>query len=266
MLDWRRLRHFVATIFGRVAAALRYNRVDFVTVDDVSFCRKRRLWFSRPLLFAGNLWLDRQREGVRILAFDAWRKREEQIWLRLYGQQVRIIEGELWFPMIPGEILDHWLSGPRTQTEQLQAIASASLALAALHALECAEGNESLSDTSHGDAAVNNVMYDATTNRATWFDFETLHDSAIPRVDRFADDLRALLCSSAGCLPNIAAPSLVDAVLANDRDTKVLAKLLEQLDRELCRPRSYHAAQSKIGLAKLLTLRDEVANWMQSHT
>ncbi len=266
MLDWRRLRHFVAAIFGRVAAALRYNRVDFVTVDDVSFCRKRRLWFSRPLLFAGNLWLDWQRVGVRILAFDAWRKREEQIWLKLHGQQVRIIAGELRLPMIPGESLDHWLSGPRTPTEQLRAVASASLALTSLHALECAEGSESLRSTSHGDAAVNNVMYDATTNRATWFDFETLHDTAISRADRFADDLRALLCSSAGCLPNIVLSSLVDAVLVNGQDTEVLAKLLEQLDRELCRPCSYHAAQTKITLAKLLRLRDEVANWMQSHT
>ena len=59
----------------------------------------------------------------------------------------------------------------------------------------------------------------------------------------------------------MALPPLVDAVLLNHRDAEVLAKLHERLDREVCRPCSYHAAQTNVGLGLLLALRDEVAKW-----
>ena len=267
MRKWRQWRHVITSVLGRLAAATRYNRVDFVTVDRVPFCRKRRCWFSGPLLIAGNLWLDWQRAGVKILPFEAWRKREDQLWAQLYGQQVRVTGGALWFPMQSGEPLGRWLRGPRTESEQLQAVASASLALAALHQLECADDHDRMMIATHGDAVLANALYEASTNRAIWIDFETLQHSATPRAGRIADDLRALLCSSAECLPDVALPALVDAVLLNHRhaDTEVVTRLHEQLDREVCRPCSYHAAQANVSLDRLLALRDEVAKWSRSH-
>ena len=49
---------------------------------------------------------------------------------------------------------------------------------------------------SHGDASINNVLYDSETQVATWFDFDLRHDFRCEATSRHADDLRSLLFSA----------------------------------------------------------------------
>jgi hypothetical protein len=96
---------------------------------------------------------------------------------------------------LPGDTLWNFLKAG-TLTRQMLVAAGAELRRA--HGLRCAafggtEGAALEGEWSHGDAAMRNVMYDAVSGRARLIDFETLHDAAMPAVQRHADDLMAFL-------------------------------------------------------------------------
>lgn len=260
MSDLPSLRHRAVSFLGRVAAAVRYNRVDRVQREGVWYCRKQRCLLTAPLIRAGNLWLARQGAGVQILAFSEWARREEQVFTTLYHLRPLIEPDVLWLPALPGVPLDDWLSaaGP-TPSDKMLAVNSACAALAMLHQIQLATLNGQIDFISHGDATVRNVLFEPSTGRATWCDFETQHDMDRSAAWRQADDLRALLCSAAVRYDDCELPLLVQTVVTREVHPGIVANLHDALDREIQRPFSYHAAQANLSPRRLVILRDLVA-------
>jgi hypothetical protein len=55
---------------------------------------------------------------------------------------------------------------------------------------------------SHGDAGMNNVIYNEKTGRARFIDFEIVHDKSLPAKSRQADDLLVFLLDLIAVAPN----------------------------------------------------------------
>jgi hypothetical protein len=258
--DLSSLRHRAVSCIGRLAAAVRYNRVYRVQRDGTWYCHKQRRWLTSPLITAGNLWLSRQGAGVQILAFAEWARREEQLFATLYKLRPLIERGAMWLPVLPGVSLHDWLAAAgQTQSDKMLAVSSACAALAELHQIQLATPNGQIGLVSHGDATDRNVLFESSTCRATWCDFETQHDEDRPVAWRRADDLRALLCSTAVRCDDSELPPLVQAVVTSYPHAGIVANLHDSLDREIQRPCSYHAAQANLGQRRLVILRDLVA-------
>jgi hypothetical protein len=82
---------------------------------------------------------------------------------------------------------------------------------------------------SHGDAGMNNVIYDENTGRARFIDFEIFHDKSLPAKSRHADDLLVFLLDLIAVAPNPQWLSLALAFLNAYGETAVIAELEEQL-------------------------------------
>lgn len=258
--DLSTLRHLAVSCLGKLAATLRYNGVQRVQRGETWYCRKHRRWLTGPLIRAGNAWLRWQGAGVQILDFDKWARREEQIYATMYGMATLIDRDALWLPILPGERLDVWLAAPaRSPSEKTFAVSAALASLVKLH--QCTDaGADGLSEVaSHGDATVSNVLFDSSSGRASWCDFETQHDILRPAVWRHADDLRALLCSAAVWFHAEELPPMVENFVAGYARDDVISTLQDALDYETHHPCSYHAAQAHLGAKRLAVLSDLVA-------
>jgi hypothetical protein len=103
---------------------------------------------------------------------------------------------------------------------------------------------------SHGDAHAGNVFYDDVEDRVVWFDFETLHAATLSDVQRHADDLRALIFSSAGYLPELRIADLVRwtvSAISNWPEREALLRELEIVAQNLQkRPTLFHLAQTTV--------------------
>src|SRR5437773_6898432 len=54
---------------------------------------------------------------------------------------------------------------------------------------------------SHGDGTSQNVIYDASSNRARLIDFEIVHEKSLTRAARQADDLLVFVLDMVGTVP-----------------------------------------------------------------
>jgi hypothetical protein len=97
---------------------------------------------------------------------------------------------------------------------------------------------------SHADATARNVLCDVAGGRATWIDFETLHDPCQTVAWRQADDLRALIWSAAETTGADAYGSLCAAILDSVSDAAVLGELARVAAGG--RPNVYHLAQGSL--------------------
>src|SRR5690349_16581331 len=81
------------------------------------------------------------------------------------------------------------------------ALCLASTALRELHgqSMDVAGSDWQLS---HGDATCHNVLIDNEHHVAHWIDFDIRHRLGLPKLERHADDLRALIFSSCSMVPS----------------------------------------------------------------
>ena len=101
-------------------------------------------------------------------------------------------------PLLPGESLNCVLSRTDVSLKRkLNCIALALCALLLLHKRPAVWPDGQTRRLSHGDATAENVYVDDLQQCACWFDFDMRHRPDIPEVQRHADDLRALIFSSA---------------------------------------------------------------------
>jgi hypothetical protein len=105
---------------------------------------------------------------------------------------------------------------------------------------------------SHGDATARNVLCDVARGRATWIDFETLHDPSRTVAWRQADDLRALLWSAAEATGGEGYCALCAAIL----DIVSEPALLSELARlsASARPSVFHLAHGSLSPVQHLRL------------
>src|SRR4051812_6906636 len=129
-------------------------------------------------------------------------------------------------PALTGVPLSSLLASPAfNDSTKIRATTSAVNALHSAH--ECdvfwPDGNERR--FSHSDAHAQNVFFDPASDRAHWFDFETIHAVSATTACRHADDLRALSFSVAAYSEERLWPEIASAIVNAYSDESVLGEL-----------------------------------------
>jgi tRNA A-37 threonylcarbamoyl transferase component Bud32 len=83
---------------------------------------------------------------------------------------------------------------------------------------------------SHGDAGMNNVIYDEKADKARLIDFEIVHEKSLPAKSRHADDLLVFLLDLIAVAPNPQWFSLALSFLNAYGNAVVISELEDQLD------------------------------------
>jgi hypothetical protein len=82
---------------------------------------------------------------------------------------------------------------------------------------------------SHGDAGMNNVIYNEKTGRARLIDFEIVHDKSLPAKSRHADDLLVFLLDLIAVAPNPQWLALALSFLTAYGNAAAISELQNQL-------------------------------------
>lgn len=249
---------FVATV-GRILANVELNRIEKRETSTGAVYAKRRLWYAGPVIVAGNVYLKIQRARLRVCLDAEWRAWAAQAYGALHGVRVkRNGRNELLFPALEGQALAAILASPDHDLAfKLRALISAVRALERSHQVWIVWPDDRWRRFSHGDATARNVLCDMERENARWFDFETIHDGHLSEPWRHADDLRALLYSSAEYLECPELPAMCRTVVHSYRNTDTLAQLREMIQGWRRRPIVYHLAQGRLGFEKR-TLMDSL--------
>jgi hypothetical protein len=245
---WRR-------ILGRCLVLIPLHRWSRPTDLPVGWRRKARVRWCESLLPLGNLYLRLQGAPSEVLPARHWLQREAVIAATL-GRDVqsrpdlRALDMRLLSGMCLREILLE-LSPLATKLESLRLAAAA---LRQLHGLSANDADRQSQVLSHGDATCNNVVVDRAEHSAAWVDFDTRHRAHLSTLERHADDLRALLLSSAACLPEQSDADCAESVFAGYGDEAVVKHLRRSLMGQTC-PTVFHVAQTDLSFARFQKLR-----------
>ncbi len=211
---------------------------------------RARTWYAAWLIPPGNWYLSWLSTGVSMLPTSLWLDWE----CRMYAELSPLLaqragRRQLLLPRIPGETLAAILSAPTQElSRKIQAVRLAAAALIETHRHNVPWPDGISRPFSHGDATARNVLCDVTGGRATWIDFETLHDPCRTVAWRQADDLRALVWSAAESIGSDAFEALCAAILDVVSDTAVLRELAHVAASG--RPNVYHLAQGTLSLSQ----------------
>ena len=239
---------------ARTLAAVRLHRLEAVHDTQTRWQRKRRTRLAGALRRLGNAYLYAQGMAVRMLPLAEWLCWERRV-AQVLEREARISPDEtaLETPFIPGNTLAEILGGNLTWEEKLAAARTAAGALRLLHCKEinCADGQAW--ELSHGDATCHNVIVDLPALSAEWIDFDMRHKLSCPAAERHADDLRALLFSSAACLPSALHATSVEQTLAGYGEPRVVCQLRKSLEEPRC-PTVFQLAQGPMSREEYLCL------------
>jgi hypothetical protein len=243
------LRYGLVSCLGRLLSDVELNAVSAMSVDQQTYFAKRRLRFVAPLIAAGNLYLKREGAHARVLSDRNWRNWETEVYRAIYDIELVTDErGRLCVPARAGVSLAALLeSESGTEAEKLSAIGLAVRSLFRLHTVAVRWPDGQKRPLSHGDATVENVIIDDAREKASWLDFDTIHDGRMDAAWRYADDLRALTYSAAARVPAPSFPELTRSIVANYGATAPLDALREMVAYRWNRPISFHLAQAPVG-------------------
>lgn len=214
----------------------------------------------------GNLFLRLERARFEVLSDSTWLSWESTIAERL-GHDVRISPvrtgAALDIRMVPGLTLAQILQGALPLDEKLRALSLAAQALRGLHSVTVPGMSGESWNVSHGDATCHNVIVDLPHNASTWIDFDTRHLIHFDASERFADDLRTLLFSSAACLPEVHDEQAVRHVFGSYDDTGIVRTMQRRLSAQRC-PSTAELAQAPLNFADYSALREMVLKFRVS--
>lgn len=234
----------IVRLAGRIGSGLHSNRRRRVEIDGEIYRERRRRWYARPIILAANVVLAWRRAGVRILDRGAWFEREAHVWRDLYGLDVRLRGRALLTPEIPGVSLDQSLA-TLADPAVLQA---AVRALAALHAAH----------ETHGDATVENVVWNEQTGRACWIDFDIAHQPRFSPIEARADDIRALAASAMRFFEPQDAFVAAQAIVEGYGASFEVERAAHRLRRQAARPSALEIARGGADPTRLRTLGDQL--------
>jgi len=234
----------------------RFRRALGLLMRHVKACRTRRqadagqfirarTWYAACLIPPGNWYLTWLSTGVSILPTRRWLDWECRMHAELSPLLAQRAGRRLVLPRIAGESLADILSSPTPDPlHKDRAVRLAAAALVRTHRHHVLWPDGVTRPFSHGDATARNVLCDVAGGRATWIDFETLHDPRRTVAWRQADDLRALIWSAAESIGSGAYEALCTAIL----DSVSAAAVLHELARVAAsgRPNVYHLAQGAL--------------------
>ncbi len=247
-----RLKFGFVSGLGRVLAQVRFNKVCKVNIDRHPYYAKERFWFGTALIAAGNVYLKRVGAHARVLPDQEWRRWESEVYRVIYDiELVTDASGRLLIPAWPGVSLAAYLEREQlSEADKLGAIGWAAQSLYRIHSASIQWQDGQRRSLSHGDATVENVIVDDVRATATWFDFDTIHESSLGADWRRADDLRALTYSAAERLHSAGFPELLKTIVTNYPHAATLDALATAVAYRRTRPISFHLAQARIGYRK----------------
>jgi hypothetical protein len=190
-----------------------------------------------------------------VLPLEDWLQWELEV-ARVLGHATRIsLDGAgLEFPFAAGDTLGAILLGDLPLDDKLSALRMAAGALRQLHARSIDRSTTESWPLSHGDATCYNVIVNLPDNSAAWIDFDMRHEWSLATDERHADDLRALLFSTAACLPAAAHAQCVEHVLTGYGEPRIVLVLRHLFDHQPC-PTVFHLAQGAVSYANYVRLR-----------
>jgi hypothetical protein len=172
-------------------STVRLNRIHVSILRGQTSYIKTRYPVSRILIPIGNLLMRCTGEMSEVLSQKQWRDWETRV-AQVMGT------GNTEHPSDSKLSLHSILQSPaQTDLDKLLAVELALKSLLQFHRHQICwcDGQSRL--LSHGDATCKNVCIDLQRGTAMWIDFDTRHHRDLPAVERFCDDIRALICSSA---------------------------------------------------------------------
>src|SRR5438309_8494445 len=218
----------LANVATRLVEAIAINSISEKARRGRTLVVKRRNIHSEQLADLTNLYFRMADIPIRF-----WSKVEEwQRWevgcfamlngdrYRAYASGKRCVVAE----KLPGESLWEHLNRGTLTRRMLQAAAA-----------EFRRAHQFWSDYfrgswSHGDGTTQNVIYDASRNRARLIDFEIVHEKSLATAARQADDLLVFLLDMVGTVPNRQWLPFSITFLEAYGDGEVIAQLRKQLD------------------------------------
>jgi len=218
----------LAEVATRLVEAIAINSISEKVRSGRTLVIKRRNIHSEQLADLTNLYF-----RVADIPIRFWSKVEEwQRWevdcfqmlngdkYRAYASGRRCVVAE----KLPGESLWEHLNRGTVTRRMLRAAAA-----------EFRRAHQFWSDEfrgrwSHGDGTSQNVLYDATDNRARLIDFEIVHDKELATPARQADDLLVFLLDMVGIVPSRCWIPFATTFLEAYGDAEVIAQLRKQLE------------------------------------
>jgi hypothetical protein len=161
---------------------------------------KRRNGHSEQLAELANLYFRIAGIPIRFWAkLEDWRRWEVKSFRMLNGDRFRAYTSGVnivSIDKVPGKSLWEHLNQGTLTRRMLEAAANELRRAHQFHS------DELRGPWSHGDAGMNNVIYNEKTGRARLIDFEVIHDKSLPAKSRHADDLLVFLLDLIAVAPN----------------------------------------------------------------
>ena len=176
-------------------------------------------------------------------------------WVLWEREVKRVLNGEdvplgrvLICNQLPGVPLADWLIDlGEPNNAHLEVLEIAIESLQKFHRVAVDDGQGGRVRLSHGDATLNNVLYDSENRLAMWIDFDLRHWLNVPAPQRHADDLRAFLFSAVRHLPDAEIPEFLTAMQLQYEDAAVWNCLRDQLASRWFRFDVFHRAHVRRG-------------------
>jgi tRNA A-37 threonylcarbamoyl transferase component Bud32 len=243
-------------LLARRLAAIRLHCWEQAADMPQGWRRKRRRRWSSLMLALGNAYLGLLGVPVWALPTEQWLEWELVV-ARSLGRGARISHDRagLEVPFVAGESLGEILRGNRPVDHKLRALAASAHALRRLHSRSVQAANADQWYLSHGDATCDNVIVNRTASSVAWIDFDMRHGWRVPAEERHADDLRALMFSSAAFLPSALHAKCVERVVAAYGESPAVATLRRRIERPSC-PSVFHLAQGPLSYVNYTRLRE----------
>lgn len=216
MTDW----------LARAIDSVRVNHVARTTRDGVAGFDKTRRRFTAPVVAAGNAFLSLSRSRITMLTSpEAQRGFEAASFALLHPNRrcVGVDARTVFVERLPGQSLRELAAMGDLDAASM---AAAGRELRRAHRLWCETTHRRWS---HGDPHLANFLYDREHDRAHLIDFETLHETHLGDLPRFADDLLVPLLELCGRVPRGVWRSLATAFLDTYGDPAVIAALASRL-------------------------------------
>jgi hypothetical protein len=218
-------------------AAIPFHRLTLSSSAAGANLNKRRRLSSWLLIPLANAYLRCMGSSSVMLSNRQW-----HLWEAAVGA-ARVTSDRVATPKYPGKTLRVQLLSELDCEQKMDCFTLALSALSELHQTTITWEGRTV-QLSHGDATADNVCVDLKTAAASWFDFDTRHRLDLAVAERRADDLRALVYSSAVCLSPQHYPCLLQRMTTR-AEPETLAALHTLLPR-WSRPNTFQLAQAPL--------------------
>lgn len=225
------------------AQAVRINHVWF----DHNKVYKRRKWWAWVPILIGNPVLACRQVPVCVLSTTQWVLWEREVKRVLNGESVPSGRALICNQLSGVPLADWLIKSGETKDARWKVLRTALESLQAFHRHQVDDGGGNSIPLSHGDATLNNVLYDAANHEFQWIDFDVRHWLRAPALQRHADDLRAFLFSAARHLSEEEFPEFVSRSQSQYDDRAVWDCLKDQVASGWFRFDVFHRAQIRRG-------------------